>query len=302
MKEFKDKVAVVTGSASGIGRGLAERSAREGMKVVLADVEEQALAQAEKEMKAAGASVLTVLTDVSKASDVAALAQKTLDTFGGVHLLCNNAGVSAGGLLWESTQADWEWVMGVNLWGVINGVRTFTPIMLEQDTQCHIVNTASMAGLISSSGNGIYAVTKHGVVALSETLYHQLAQVGANVNVSVLCPGLINTQIMDCARNRPAGLQNDPAVEMKIRETPEYQAAEEMMRLALAGGMPPIEVADCVFNAVIEEKFYILANADPFKPMALLRMEDVVQEPNPTSPSYEWQDQVEGLSTEAAGQ
>jgi len=302
MKEFKDKVAVVTGSASGIGRGLAERSAREGMKVVLADVEEQALAQAEKEMKAAGASVLTVLTDVSKASDVAALAQKTLDTFGGVHLLCNNAGVSAGGLLWESTQADWEWVMGVNLWGVINGVRTFTPIMLEQDTQCHIVNTASMAGLISSSGNGIYAVTKHGVVALSETLYHQLAQVGANVNVSVLCPGLINTQIMDCARNRPAGLQNDPAVEMKIRETPEYQAAEEMMRLALAGGMPPIEVADCVFNAVIEEKFYILANADPFKPMAQLRMEDVVQERNPTSPSYEWQDQVEGLGTEAAGQ
>lgn len=287
MKEFKDKVAVITGAASGIGRGLAERCAQEGMKVVLADIEDEALALAEKEMKATGASVLAVLTDVSKANNIEALAQKTLSTFKAVHLLCNNAGVGAGRLLWESTQADWEWVMGVNLWGVIHGVRIFVPTMLEQGTECHIVNTASMAGLISGPGEAIYGVTKHGVVSLSETLYHQLAQVGASINVSVLCPGLINTRILDCVRNRPVELQNDPAYEMGIEMNPEYQAAEQAFRLALQGGMSPLEVADCVFNAIREDKFYILANADPFKHMVQIRMEDIIQERNPTNPTFE---------------
>jgi len=150
VKEFKDKVALITGAASGIGRGIAQRCAQEGMKVVLADIEEKALTQTEKEMKAAGASVLAVLTDVSKASDVEALRQRTLHAFGAVHLLCNNAGVGAGGSIWESTLADWEWVIRVNLWGIIHGVGVFVPVMLEQDTECHIVNTASALGLISS--------------------------------------------------------------------------------------------------------------------------------------------------------
>jgi len=183
MKEFKDRTAVITGAASGIGRAIAEQCARESMKVVLADIEEEALSQAEKEMKAAGASVLAVVTDVSKASDVEALAQKTLDAFGAVHLLCNNAGVGVGGCVWECTIEDWKWVLGVNLWGVINGVRVFVPIMLEQDTECHIVNTASGLGLISSPYPGIYKVTKHAIITLSETLYHEMALRGTNIKV-----------------------------------------------------------------------------------------------------------------------
>ena len=156
MKEFEDKVAVITGAASGIGRAMAERCVQEGMKVVLADVEVETLTKTEASMKASGATVLAVRTDVSQARDVEALAQKTLDVFGAVHLLCNNAGVATEAAIWESTIAEWEWVMGVNLWSVIHGVRVFVPIMLAQDTECHIVNTASMAGLhIGSRGGGL---------------------------------------------------------------------------------------------------------------------------------------------------
>ncbi|MBA7623884.1 1-deoxy-11-beta-hydroxypentalenate dehydrogenase [subsurface metagenome] len=282
MKEFKDRVAVITGAASGIGRGLAERCAQEGMKVVLADIEEKALTETEKEMKAAGASVLAVLTDVSKASDIEALARKTLDAFGAVHLLCNNAGVGPGAAyIWERTVADWKWVMGVNLWGVIHGVRVFVPIMLEQDTECHIVNTASVGGLISSPHLGVYKVTKHGVVTLSETLYHELAQSGAKINVSVLCPAYVNTQIMDAERNRPAELQNDPAVEKKVN--PEGQAVHQAMREAVQAAMSPQQVADRVFNAIREEKFYIFTDPE-WKPVMQMRMEDILQERNPTNP------------------
>ena len=203
MKELKGKVAVITGAASGIGRALADRCVQEGMKAVLADVEVDALAKAEAGLKASGATVLAVPTDVSQARSVAALAQKTLEAFGAVHLLCNNAGVGSEAAIWESTLEEWEWVMGVNLWGVIHGVRAFVPIMLAQDTECHIVNTASMAGLISGPGLGAYKVTKHAVVSLSETLHHELAERAAKVRVSVLCPGFVNTRIMESARNRP---------------------------------------------------------------------------------------------------
>ena len=165
MKEFKDRVAVIAGAASGIGRALADRCAREGMRVVLADIEEPALAQAATEMKEAGADVLAVLTDVSQAGDVEALARKTLDAYGAVHLLCNNAGVGAGSTAWESTINDWQWVLGVNLWGVLHGIRVFLPIMLDQDAEGHIVNTASIAGLISYSPDAAYHLTKHAVVA-----------------------------------------------------------------------------------------------------------------------------------------
>lgn len=281
MKEFKDKVAVITGAASGIGRGLAERCAQEGMKVVLADIEEKALTETEKEMKAAGASVLAVLTDVSKASDIEALARKTLDAFGAVHLLCNNAGVGPGAAyIWERTVADWKWVMGVNLWGVIHGVRVFVPIMLEQDTECHIVNTASVGGLISSPHLGVYKVTKHGVVTLSETLYHELAQRGAKINVSVLCPAYVNTRIMDAERNRPAELQNDPAAE---KTNPEGLAVHQAMREAVQAAMSPQQAADRVFNAIREEKFYIFTDPE-WKPVMQMRMEDIIQERNPTNP------------------
>src|SRR6266487_1234780 len=208
MKDFQDKVAVVTGAASGIGHALAEKSAQEGMKVVLADVEERALKQAEEELKASGADVLAVQTDVSKAADVETLAKQAFATYGGVHLLFNNAGVVAGTTLWESSMADWQWVLGVNLWGVIHGVHYCVPRMLEQETEGHIVNTASLAGLVSSPGGGIYSVSKHGVVTLSETLALELAARGAKLKASVLCPEWVNTRIMDAERNRPQALAN----------------------------------------------------------------------------------------------
>ena len=281
MKEFQGKVAVVTGAASGIGRGLAERCAQEGMKVVLADIEEQALMRASQELKAtggAGTQVLAVQTDVSKATDVEALARKTMETYGAVHLVFNNAGVGAGTLIWESTLADWEWTMGVNLWGVIHGIRTFVPLMLQQQTEGHIVNTASMAGLTAGPGLGIYKVTKHGVVTLSETLYHELALRGANIKVSVLCPGFVNTQIMDSARNRPVQLQNDPSEE---RMGPMSEAMVQFMRQAVEAGMPPHQVADIVFQAIRDEKFYILTHPE-LKEAVRIRMEDILQERNPT--------------------
>ena len=282
MKEFRDKVAVITGAASGIGRGLAERCAQEGMKVVLADVEEEALGLADADLKAGGASTLAVLTDVSKVGEVEALARKTLDAFDAVHLLCNNAGVGTGLSIWESTLEDWQWVIGVNLWGVIHGVHTFVPIMLEQGTECHVVNTASAAGLVSGPGQGIYKVTKHGVVSLSETLFHELALGGANVGVSVLCPGLVDTSVLDSERNRPAELQNDPSVQETLEASPEAQVFIEAFRSALRAGMSPQQVADIVFSALRENRFYILANAEPFMPSIQARLEGIVNERNPT--------------------
>ena len=175
MKDLKDKVAVITGAASGIGYAIAEKAVSEGAKVVLADVEEQALVKAEAELKEQGGSVLSVLTDVSRPEDIEEVAGKTLKAFGAVHLLFNNAGVGAGMSVWRSTIADWQWVINVNLWGVIYGIKTFVPIMNDQDTECHIVNTASLAGLVSFPGLGPYNITKFGVVTLSETLYHELA-------------------------------------------------------------------------------------------------------------------------------
>ena len=278
MKAFQGKVAVVTGAASGIGRGLAERCAQEGMQVVLADIEEKALMQASQALKAAGAQVLAVQTDVSKVSDVEALAQKTMETYGAVHLLFNNAGVGAGTSIWESSLADWEWTMGVNLWGVIHGIRTFVPLMLEQQTEGHIVNTASIAGLTAGPGLGIYKVTKHGVVTLSETLYHELALRGANIKVSVLCPGFVRTQIMDSARNRPVQLQNEPTEE---RMSPESEAMLQFMRQAVEAGMPPNQVADIVFQAIRDENFYILTHPE-WKEAIRVRMEDILQERYPT--------------------
>jgi NAD(P)-dependent dehydrogenase (short-subunit alcohol dehydrogenase family) len=278
MKEFHGKVAVVTGSASGIGRALAGKSAQEGMKVVLADIEEQALLRASQELKADGAEVLAVPTDVSKAGDVEALAKKAFETYGAVHLLFNNAGVGAGTIVWESTLADWEWTMSVNLWGVIHGIRAFVPRMLEQDTEGHVVNTASMAGLTSGPGLGIYKVTKHGVVSLSETLYHELVLRGAKVKASVLCPGFVNTQIMDSARNRPARLKNDPSEE-KIG--PESEAPVQFMRQVIQAGMPPQQVSDIVFQAIRDERFYILTHPE-WKEAIRVRMEDILQGRNPT--------------------
>ena len=282
MKEFKGKVAVITGAASGIGRALAERCATEDMKVVLADVEDKALEQAEQQLKAEGASVLAVQTNVSTAGEVELLAQKTLDAFGAVHLLFNNAGVGGGAITWESTLADWEWVMGVNLWGTIHGVRTFVPIMLEQDIECHIVNTASAAGLVSGPGAVIYKVTKHGIVTLSETLYHELALKRVKIKVSVFCPWFVNTQIMECERNRPQELKNRPDHDERVQMSPEYQFLYKVLLEGVRSGMSCQKAADCVFEAIRKDRFYIFTDPDAVKRQVQLRMEDILLQRNPT--------------------
>ena len=278
MKEFKGKVAVITGAASGIGRGLAERCASEGMKVALADVEEASLAKAEGELKAAGGTVLAVKTDVSKRGDVEELARRTLEAFGKVHLLFNNAGIGAGGSPWEATWNDWEWAIGVNLWGVIYGVKVFTPLMLAQNDECHIVNTSSTAGLVVGGMSAPYSVTKHGVVALSESLHVTLQARNALVKVSVLCPGLVRTNILDSERNRPADLKNPP-----VELSPQMRAGLDMFKAAIAAAMPPKQVADIVFDAIRNEKFYIVT--DPAWMEAVkVRVDDVMQLENPRSP------------------
>jgi NAD(P)-dependent dehydrogenase (short-subunit alcohol dehydrogenase family) len=247
-------VAVITGAASGIGRGLAKRFAAEGMKVVLADVEEEPLARLEADLKAKGATVLTIRTDVSNAAAVENLAARTLDAFGAVHILCNNAGVVCSRPVWEHTLADWEWVLGVNLWGVIHGIRAFVPRMLAQGDECHIVNTASILGLVGGSGEGIYKVSKHGVVVLSETLADELAQKGANIQVHVLCPGWVRTGILDSARNRPDALRN---LTEKAQPHEPIIGGSRNTRAEMEAGLSPSEVAAHVYNAIQNGIFYI---------------------------------------------
>jgi NAD(P)-dependent dehydrogenase (short-subunit alcohol dehydrogenase family) len=278
MKEFRDRVAVVTGAASGIGRGLADRFASEEMKVVLADVEEPALAEAERELSQAGAKVLALRTDVSKAEEVEALAARAFETFGAVHIVCNNAGVSApGGPSWERTLADWQWVLGVNLWGVIQGIRSFLPRMIEGGEEGHIVNTASMAGLVSIPGLSIYNVTKHAVVTLSESVYLELQTTGAKIGVSVLCPGFVDTNISESRRNRPPELANeggDPPL------SPQQEQMHGIVQQMLKAGLKPTAVADKVFEAIRDEKFYVLTHPE-MKDGIRRRMERILQEENP---------------------
>ncbi len=282
MKQFKDKVAVITGAASGIGLGVAERCVQKGMQVVLADVEEAALQQAERDLRSRGGNVLAIHTDVSQYADVQALAQKTIDAFGAVHLLFNNAGVGAGGAPWECTQADWEWVIGVNLMGVIYGLRVFVPIMLSQDADSHIVNTASAAGLLNYHPAAPYQVTKHAVVALSENLYFSLAPRSSRVKVSVLCPAWVNTRILEAQRNRPAGLQNPPPSQPLDPELLKLlEQIMQDMRHAVETGLTPQQVADRVFEAIRDEQFYILTHLE-FNPMIQKRMEDILNQRNPS--------------------
>jgi NAD(P)-dependent dehydrogenase (short-subunit alcohol dehydrogenase family) len=279
MKEFKNKVAVITGAASGIGRGIAERCVSAGMKVVLADIDEANLTKAETELKTPGGSVLGVRTDVSKRSDVELLARQALDAFGQVHLLFNNAGVAAGGAPWEATWNDWEWVIGVNLWGVIHGVKVFTPLMLAQNTECHIVNTSSTAGLIAGSFSAPYAVTKHAVVALSESLYLTLQQRNSLVKVSVLCPGLVRTNIANAESNRPTELRNEP-----VTPTPEMEAGLAAFKAVIERSMPPLQVADVVFDAIQKEQFYILPHPE-WTEVIRLRTDKLLRMENPQSPA-----------------
>ncbi len=278
MKDFKGKVAVITGAASGIGRAVAERCVSEGIQVVLADIDEARLTRTETELKAAGGTVLAVKTDVSKRSDVERLAGQAFDAFGQVHLLFNNAGVGAGGAPWEATWNDWEWVIGVNLWGVIHGVKIFTPLMLAQNTECHIVNTSSAAGLHAGVAFAPYSVTKHAVVALSESLYLSLQQRNSLIKVSVLCPGLVSTDIANAERNRPAELRNPP-----VTWSPEMQASLASFKATIDASMPPLQVADLVFDAIRQEQFYILTHPE-WKEAIQLRTDHLLRMENPQNP------------------
>jgi NAD(P)-dependent dehydrogenase (short-subunit alcohol dehydrogenase family) len=276
MKQFKDRVAVITGGASGIGLALARRSAAEGMQVVLADIEDAALAAAADELRAKGAQVLTVKTDVSRAGDVENLAAQTLKACGGAHLVFNNAGV--GGVrvkTWEASAKDWQWVLGVNVWGVIHGVRVFTPIMLRQGEEGHIVNTASAAGFVSMASTAPYAVSKHSVVTLSEVLYHDLKAENAKVGVSVLCPAWVGTNIWNSQRNRPEDLRDHA-------ETEEERARREQVRALLEKGkVTAAGVAEMTFEAIANDRFYIFPHPK-IRNDIRTRMEDILESRNPT--------------------
>ena len=282
MKVFKDRVAVITGAASGFGREFALIGARLGMKLVLADVQQDALDATKAELEGKGAQVVVMICDVRHADQVQALADAAMARFGAVHLVFNNAGVGSGGLIWENTQADWEWVLGVNLWGVIHGTRIFTNLMLacakaDPDYEGHIVNTASMAGLLNAPTMGVYNVSKHAVVSLSESLYQDLQLVEAPIGASVLCPYFVPTGISQSHRNRPADLKGDAP-------TASQRAAQAMSDKAVTSGkVTAQEVAENTFKAISEQQFYIFSHPGALSNVQE-RMEDIMMIRNPGDP------------------
>jgi NAD(P)-dependent dehydrogenase (short-subunit alcohol dehydrogenase family) len=282
MEQLEGRVAVVTGAASGIGRALIDRFARAGMRVVLADVEEEALAKAEAEVAASGAETMAVVTDVSDRASVDALAAAVAGRFGGTNVLCNNAGVSGGGgALWETTDRDWSWVMGVNLMGVVHGIQAFLPGMVASGAPGHVVNTSSVLGL-GTGGGSIYGVTKHAVTRLTEGLWYDLKAAGAPIGVSVLCPGMIATQIISSGRNRPPALQNERGT---VAATPEAEKrVQAMQQLFSKEGMPPSEVADMVHDAIVSERFYVLTHPESEKAVVKARFEAILGETQPPPP------------------
>lgn len=275
MEAVEGRVAVITGAASGIGLGLARRFGADGMKLVLADIDGDGLALAADELRADGIEVATQLTDVSDGEQVDALGAAALAAFGSVHLVCNNAGVGGGGQIDSLTTADWEWVLGVNLWGVIHGMRVFLPMLVEQG-EGHIVNTASVAGLFSAPFMGPYNASKSAVVALSETAFNELALAGSDVGISVLCPSWVQTRIHESARNRPAHLQNEATDDAVATESLVAAAIEGF----IAGGLSPDDVAAQVAAAVAEKRFYILTHPDSKKAVRA-RMEAILADEPP---------------------
>ena len=277
------QTAVITGAGSGFGLELARLGASRGLNLVITDVQQDALEAAQAELTGLGAKVVALRGDVSRAADVEALAAACVENFGAPNLLINNAGVAHGGLIWEHTVRDWEWVLGVNLWGVIHGVRVFTPLMLEAarkdpNWQGHIVNVASMAGLLNSPNMGAYNVSKHAVVSLTETLYQDLALVTGQVSASVLCPYFVPTGIHQSHRNRPAELRSEG------KPTPSQMIAQAMSAKAVTSGrVSATDVAQLVFKAVEQNQFYIYSHPQALG-MVQTRLEDVVQVRNPTDP------------------
>jgi len=293
MQTIEGRVAVVTGAASGIGRGIAETLAEAGMKVVLGDVEQGALQRTTNELTNRGLDVHAVVVDVSKPEQVEALAGATVDKYGAVHVLCNNAGVVAGGSpTWRSSLDDWQWLMGVNMMGVVHGVRTFLPIMIEQGDEAHIVNTASIAGLIWGDG-ALYTASKFAVVGMSESWYLELVRGGYKPRISVLCPGLVDTNLLDARRNRPPHLSEVSPRPRGPKAEAAFQRMVEMFKKSLS----PRVVGEQVLQAIREERFYVLTHPR-FKPMIEHRMNTILAGENPsplsaTRPSEERRDSAE---------
>jgi NAD(P)-dependent dehydrogenase (short-subunit alcohol dehydrogenase family) len=276
MNELGGKAAVVTGAASGLGRAMALAFASEGMHVALADVDEAGLTDTRNLVASRGVKALSMRVDVSKEEEVAAFAERAAGELNAIHLVCNNAGVAVSGAVWETSEAEWQWILGVNLLGVVHGVRAFAPRLIAQD-EGHIVNTASVAGLISPPGMGAYCVSKHAVVALSESLHHDLRERGSRVGVSVLCPAYVPTGIADSDRNRPTGTSlPDKSNERLAKEA-------ELKKAVAAGKLSAADVARAVVAAVKENRFYVLTHP-AIKGAVRARMKDLLEERAPRDP------------------
>jgi NAD(P)-dependent dehydrogenase (short-subunit alcohol dehydrogenase family) len=276
MEQLEGKVAVVTGAASGIGLAMARRFAAERMKLVLIDIEEDALAAAETELRGAGAEVLAIRTDVARSEELESAAEVARGAFGVAHVICNNAGVGGtGGPMWKLTEADWQWTLSVNLWSVIRGIRLFVAPLIESGEEGHVVNTASMAGLTSSPFMGPYTATKHAVVSISEVLAKELELVGSKVGVSVLCPGFVRTQIASSERNR-----TDMGGRLPDATGGAGAAMARAVHQLVESGQPPEKIADEVLAAVRERRFYVLTHPE-MKPAIGHRMRDILEERPP---------------------
>jgi NAD(P)-dependent dehydrogenase (short-subunit alcohol dehydrogenase family) len=276
MHDLKDKVAVITGAADGIGKSLALKAAAEGMKLVLADIDTKKLDQLVTELTSSGTEAVGLKVNVSRAEDVAALADLAYETFSGVHLLINNAGVALAKNAWETTQKDWDWVMGVNLYGVTNGLSAFIPRMLAAGEEGHVVNTASIAGLLSEPSMAAYNVSKFGVVTLSEGLHHDLTLRQAKIKVSVLCPAWVKTRIAEADRHRPADERIDLTKLDKVTA-----ATGISMFKAVQAGIEPEEIAEATFAAIRDGRFYIITHPQTMTGIRI-RMDDILGNRQPT--------------------
>ena len=257
MRDLAGKVAVVTGAASGIGLAVCRRLGADGMRVMMADVEEPALAAAAAGLTAEGIEVATAATDVSDAGSVEALAEVTFSRFGAAHVICNNAGVHRGGPSWEIPLPMWEWMIGVNVFGIVHGIRSFVPRLIAQG-EGHVVNTASVGGLLAGPWMSPYHATKHAAVAISESLHHELAAIGAPVGVSVLCPGMVHTRIHEAMRNWPDRYGPWPVIE----DSPQVARWRQAARARVVAGQDPAAIADAVRDAIVAERFWILTHPE----------------------------------------